>query len=791
MTNHIIDIKNSDCILIIGSNPASNHPITFRWITQAMERGGKLIVVDPRFTRSASKADIYAKMRSGTDIAFLGGMINYVLQNNLYHKEYVVEYSDASFLVDTNFKGAGDLNGLFSGYNEAKRSYDKATWKYQVDENGVPKKDRTLSDPNCVFQLMKRQFSRYDVDTVCKITGTPKDVFLKVCETYAGTGKPGKAGVILYAMGTTQHTYGTQNIRAYSVLQTLLGNMGVAGGGIAALRGESNVQGATDMGLLYHLLTGYLKVPVNKDASLAKYLERITPTTKDPLSLNWWSNTPKYVVSLLKAWYGDAATKENDFGFHYLPKPTSGNYSHIALFEAMAAGKIKGLMCWGQNPVVSGPNTNLEKKALENLDWLVVTDLWETETASFWEAPGTDPASIKTEVFLLPAAASGEKEGSITNTGRWAQWRYQAIAPPGKAKTDTEILSCLMLKLKALYTTEGGANPDSITKLVWNYGEHPNIPDVAKEVNGYNLATGKLLNGFAELKDDGSTSCGCWIFSGSFTENGNMMARRDRTDPTNIGLYPSWAWAWPVNRRIIYNRASVDLNGNPWDSEHPVIKWDAVAAKWVGDVADGAQPPMAVDPAKTKYPFIMRPEGVACFFGKGMADGPFPEHYEPWESPVTNLMSATQNDPAITIWSSDLNCKGSPDKYPIVATTFRLAEQWQAGSMTRNLPWLNEMMPNLFVMISEELAREKVIENGDHVFVESARGKIVGIAVVSKRLQPFQIDGQTIHEIALPWHWGYTALSTGDITNVLTPHIGDANTDIPKYKAFLCDIRRA
>ncbi len=791
MTNHVIDIKNSDCILIMGANPAENHPMTFRWATQAMERGAKLIVVDPRFTRSAAKAHIYAKMRSGTDIAFLGGMINYILDNNLYHKEYVVEYSDASFLVDTGFKGAGDLNGLFSGYSEAKRSYDKTTWKYQVDENGVPKKDKTLSDPNCVFQLMKKQFSRYDVDTVCKITGTPRDVFLKVCETYAATGKPGKAGVILYAMGTTQHTYGSQNIRAYSILQTLLGNMGIAGGGIGALRGESNVQGATDMGLLYNLLTGYLKVPINKDASLAKYLERTTPTTKDPLSLNWWSNTPKYVVSLLKAWYGDAATKENDFGFNYLPKPTSGNYSHIALFEAMAAGKIKGLMCWGQNPAVSGPDTNLEKKALENLDWLVVTDLWETETASFWKAPGTDPASVKTEVFLLPVAASGEKEGSITNTGRWVQWRYQAIAPPGKAKSDAEILSRLMLKLKALYATGGGANPESITRLVWNYGEHPSIPDVAKEVNGYNLATSKLLNGFAELKDDGSTSSGCWIFCGSFTENGNMMARRDCTDPSNIGMYPNWAWVWPANRRIIYNRASVDLNGNPYDSEHPVIKWDAIAAKWVGDIADGGQPPMAVDPAKTKYPFIMRPEGVACFFGKGMADGPFPEHYEPWESPVTNLMSAVQNDPAFTIWASALTEKGSPDKYPIVATTYRVTEQWQTGSMTRNLPWLNELMPNLFVELSEELAREKAIENGDRVIVESARGKVTAVAVVTKRFQPFQIDGKTIHQIGLPWHWGYAALSKGDITNVLTPHVGDANTTIPEYKAFLCDIRRA
>jgi formate dehydrogenase major subunit len=796
MTNHWIDLRNSDCIMIIGSNAAENHPISFKWITKAMEHGAKLISVDPRFTRTSSKADIYAKMRSGTDIAFIGGMIKYVLDDiehspHNYNMTYITEYTNAAFLINPAFQGPVDLDGLFSGYDEANRKYDKSTWNYQLDEAGIPKMDKTLSDPNCVFQLLKRHFSRYDADTVCQITGAPRDIYSKVCETYAATGESGKAGTIMYAMGTTQHTYGTQNIRSYAILQLLLGNIGITGGGINALRGESNVQGSTDHCLLFHILPGYLGVPINKDASLAKYLERVTPTTNDPISANWWSNYAKYIVSLLKSWYGDAANKGNDFGFDYLPKTNGGNYSHITLFEAMYAGGIKGLMCWGQNPVVGGPNSNMERTAMTKLDWLVCTDLWETETAAFWKAPGVDPVTINTEVFLLPAASSVEKEGSISNSGRWAQWRYKAVDPPGEAIDDAQMLSRIILKLKQLYADEGGPNAEGIINLTWDYGVHPNVRDVAKEINGYDLTNGQLLASFGKLKDDGTTSSGNWLYCASYTEDGNMMMRRDPTDPSGVGLYLNWSWCWPVNRRIIYNRASVDLNGNPWDSEHPVIAWDAINAKWVGDVPDGGWPPMAVDPEKTKRPFIMKPEGVARIFGSGRADGPFPEHYEPWESPVSNLMSGTQNDPAFTIWDSEMDHKGTPDKYPIVATTYRVTEHWQTGSMTRNLPWLNELMPDLFVELSEELAREKVIESGDKVIVESARGQVTAVAIVTKRFQPFQINGQTVHQIGLPWHWGFAALAKGDIANVLTPHVGDANTMIPEYKAFLVNIRRA
>ena len=798
MTNHWIDVGNTDCILAIGSNPAENHPASFGWVTEAQDKGAKLISVDPRFTRTSSKADIYAKMRSGTDIAFIGGIIKYVLDDMEQHPEnynmvYVTEYTNAPFLINPAFKGAADLDGLFSGYDSAERAYDKSTWQYQLDGNGIPKRDKTLKDPYCVFQLLKKHFARYDVDTVCKITGTPKDTYREICQTYAATGKPGKAGTIMYAMGTTQHTNGTQMIRSYAILQLLLGNIGVSGGGINALRGESNVQGSTDHCLLAHILPGYLKQPTNKDETLEKLLKRVTPTSNDPKSANWWQHYPKYMVSLLKAWYGDAATKDNEFGYQYLPKTTKPytDYSWIGLFEAMYAGVIKGLMCWGQNPAVCGPNVNMERKALEKLDWLVAVDLWETETAAFWKRPGgIDPKAIKTEVFLLPAAASYEKEGSVTNSGRWSQWRYKAVNPPGEAKEDLWIINRLVLKLKELYTGQGGPNAEAITRLAWDYGDSPDPHKVAREINGYDLTTGKLLPSFGKLRDDGTTSSGNWLYCASYTEDGNMAAwRNPAPDPFNIGLYPKWAWCWPVNRRIIYNRASVDLNGVPWDKEHPVIWWQN--GEWVGDVPDGGWPPMAVDPENTRYPFIMKPEGHARIFGMGRADGPLPEHYEPWESPVENLLSGTQNDPAFKIWASEMDLKGDPDMFPIVATTYRLSEQWQAGQMTRNLPWLVELMPEMFVELSEELAAEKGIVNGGKVIVETARGQVEGVAIVTKRFQPFQINGREIHQIGLPWHWGYTGLSTGDSANMLTPHVGDANTMIPEYKAFLCNIKKA
>jgi len=802
MTNHWNDIANSDCIFAIGSNPAENHPAAFGHITIAKSRGAKLIHVDPRFTRTSASADIYCNLRSGTDIAFIDGMIKYVLDDidrnpGSYNMTYITEYTNAPYLINPKFKGPADLDGLFSGYagnyNEtdgSKRKYDKSSWQFQRDANGVPKRDMTLKDPNCAFQLLRKHMARYTPDKVSEICGCDKETFLSVCQQYAATGQVGKSGTILYAMGTTQHTYGAQNIRSYCILQLLLGNIGVAGGGINAMRGESNVQGSTDHCLLFHILPGYLKVPINSDSSLQKYISRTTPKSSDPKSANWWQHTPKYIVSLLKAWYGNAATKDNDFGFHYLPKIESGkNYSHISLFEAMFSGVIKGLMVWGQNPAVGGPNANLERSALGKLDWLLVTDMWQTETANFWKRPGVNSADIQTEVFLFPAKNSYEKEGSVTNSGRWMQWRYKCADGPGEAEDDLWMLTAIYRKLKELYEKEGGPNAEAITKLTWDYGSgHPDIHAVAKEINGYDLTTGKLLPSFGKLKDDGTTTSGNWLYCASYTEDGNMAARRDLTPgPFNIELYPKFAWCWPVNRRIIYNRASVDLNGVPWDKEQPVIWWRD--GKWVGDVPDGGWPPMAVDPAKTKYPFIMKPDGHANMFGPGMAEGPMPEHYEPWEAPVTNAMSKQHNNPAFKIWRPDQ--QGTPDKFPIVCSTYRVVEHWQGGQMTRNNPWLVEAQPEPFVEMSEELAKDKGIANGERVIIESARGQVNVVAIVTKRFKPFHLNGKTIHQVGIPWHWGYTGLSTGDSANVLTPHVGDANTMIPEYKAFLVNVRKA
>ena len=806
MTNHWIDLRNADCIMIIGSNAAENHPISFKWVTRAMERGAKLISVDPRFTRTSSKADIYAPIRSGTDIAFIGGMINYILndmENNPgnYNMEYVTQYTNAALIVNPNFKFT---DGVFGEVENGKyTTASKGTWEYA--NTAKPTTDTTLKDPDCVFQLMKKHYSRYDADTVCNITGTPKDVYLEVCQTYAASGQKGKAGTIMYAMGTTQHTYGTQNVRSYAVLQLLLGNMGVAGGGINALRGTSNVQGSTDMCLLAHILPGYLNVPMEGDTDLDTYILRTgkhTGATITPQGLagdtssNWWGNSRKYVVSLLKAWYGDAATADNDFGFHNLPKcDPNVNYTHIGMIEAMGRGIIKGLWIWGQNPASGGPNSNGARTALGNLDWLVSTDIWMTETAEFWKRPGVDSADIDTEVFVLPAACSYEKEGSISNSGRWAQWRYKAVEPLGEAMPDLEIMSILMGKIQELYQADSSAPArQTVLDLEWDYG-HVTADMIAREVNGYDLNTGKLAESFAALKDDGTTSSGNWLYCNMYTEaDGNKAARRNPADmhPGKIGLHSEWSWCWPLNRRIIYNRASVDLDGNPWDSEHPVIlDYDSVT-KWKGDIPDGGWAPINQAAEGAKYlPFIMKPEGIARLWGYGLAEGPLPEVYEPWESPLDrNLMSGTKSNPCAFI-GTYMNEQGTPEQFPYVGTTYRCSEHWQTGVMTRSLPWLVELMPDMYVEMGEELAVAKGISNGDTVIVSSARGEIQAVAVVTRRLQPLKVDGKTIHHIGVLNHWGYSGMSTGDSGNILTPHVGDANTTIPEYKTFLCNVRRA
>ena len=532
MTNHWIDMVNTDVAMICGSNAVENHPIAAKWLQEAKDRGAIILSCDPRYTRTTAFADHYCKMRSGTDIAFVGGMINYALQNDRINKEYVRHYTNASFIINPEFDFE---DGLFAGYNPDTDppSYDKSKWKYELDENGVPKRDMTMEHPRCVFQLLKKHFGRYDIDMVCNVTGAQKDVYRKICDIYSSTWASDRVATWLYAMGTTQHTHGTQNIRTYVILQLLLGNVGKAGGGINALRGESNVQGSTDMALLFHILPGYLKTPAAGVDTLQAYLDKYTPKSNDPLSANWWQNYPKYMVSLLKAFWGENATAENDFAYDYLGK-ISGNLSHISMFEAMHAGTIKGLFCFGQNPAVGGPNAVKERNALANLDWLVCVDLFESETSVFWKRKGVTPEQINTEVFLLPAVASMEKEGSVVNSGRWAQWRYKAAEGPGDAVSDAAIVSKLIKQLRLLYE-QGGQFPDPIVNLAWDYDldEHdePNIQKVAAEVNGYYMSgpnKGKQVVSFGKLAEDGSTCSGNWLYCGSYVDLADGKGKEKR-----------------------------------------------------------------------------------------------------------------------------------------------------------------------------------------------------------------------------------------------------------------------
>ena len=774
MSNHWIDLGNSDCFMVIGGNVAETFPNAFKWITRARENGARLIHVDPRFTRTSAKADLYARVRSGTDIAFVGGIIRHAMNDmeanpGNYNMAYVKEYTNASFLVSPDFTGPADtLDGLFSGWDGSK--YDKATWAYQSDpeQSDKIKKDPTLADPSCVFQLLKKHFARYTDDKVVEITGTDKAAFQRICQTYAATGQTGKAGAIVFSSSACQRSTGVQTVRAFGILQLLLGNMGVAGGGLDGITGAVNGLGCTLQGLVNHWGPGGGSV---------------RPASAGEQDISAYGGNKNRFTSILKAWYRDA---DHNVSFNYMPK-RDGDYSWQALFKAIDEGTIKGLNCWGINPAVSGPNSAAARRAMAKLDWMVVTDLWETETASFWKPEaGANPAEIGTEVFLLPAAHSLEKEGSVCNSGRWNQWRYKGANPPGEAKSDLWIINELMLKLKELYAGQAEKNAEAIINLSWDYGDPPDVHIAAREMNGYDLATGELLSSPGNLKGDGTTSCGNWLWCGMYTGEGNMAARRDTADASGIGLFASWGWAWPLNRRIMYNRASADLDGNPWNTRHPVIQWDDAAQKWVGDVADGGTPPVNQGGG---YPFIMKPQGRGHLFGPGRADGPFPEHYEPWESPVSNPMSTQQNNPAIVIWESI--ARGAATDYPIVATTSRVVEHMHTGAITRRMPWLVEMMPGMFVEMSRELAAEKGIANGDTVIVESARGTGVrGTAMVTLRLKPFQINGKPVHQVSLPWNWGYMGLSKGDSANLLTPRIGDPNTGIPEFRAFLCDVRK-
>ena len=802
MTNSWTDIKNTDLVIIMGGNAAEAHPCGFKGVTEAKAtRGAKLIVVDPRFTRSASVADYYAPIRQGSDIAFLLGLINYCIQNDKVQWEYTKAFTNATYVVRGDF---GYQDGLFTGYDEAKRDYDRSTWEYEVGPDGFVVADDTLQNPRCVWNLLKEHVKIYTPEMVERICGTPKDKFLKVAEMVSETSARNKTMTSMYALGWTQHSKGSQNIRGMAMLQLILGNIGVRGGGMNALRGHSNIQGLTDIGLMSNLIPGYLTIPTEREADLTTYMSTRGFKPMRPGQMSFWQNYKKFFVSFQKVMWGDAATPENEFAYNYLPKLDVPAYDVLRAFELMNQGKINGYFCQGFNPLMSFPNKGKLKEALAKLKFLVVMDPLETETARFWEDHGefnpAKPAEIKTEVFELPSTCFAEDEGSLVNSSRWLQWHWPGATPPGEARTDVWIMAQLHLRLKDLYRKEGGAFPDPIVNLHWPYAD-PNDPhpaELAKELNGYVVADvadpadptklvlqkGKQVPTFGVLRDDGTTACGCWIYTGCFTEAGNNMARRDNNDPGNSGAYSNWAFSWPANRRILYNRASADLEGKAWDPTRKLIEWNG--ERWAGfdvpDIAPTAKP-------GDVQPFIMNPEGTArLWVRRMMKDGPFPVHYEPFESPVQNPIAVNiRGNPAARVFKGDMEDFGTSKEFPYAAVTYRLTEHFHFW--TKHV-WVNAVLqPEQFVEISEELAKEKGIEKGGWVRVWSKRGSIKAKAVVTKRIKPMVCDGKTVHIVGVPLHWGFTGVTRkGFATNTLTPYVGDANIETPEYKAFLVNI---
>jgi formate dehydrogenase major subunit len=809
MTNHWVDIRNADIVLIMGGNAAEAHPCGFKWVIEAKHHNkAKLVVVDPRFTRSAAMADEYAPIRPGTDIAFLGGVINYLLTNDKLQHEYVRYYTNASFIVGEDYKFE---DGIFSGYDAEKHSYNPSSWGYELDAKGYAKVDETLQHPRCVLQIMKQHYARYTPDMVARICGTPKDKFLKVCEMIASTSGPTRAMTIMYALGWTQHSTGTEMIRTAAIVQLLLGNIGIPGGGMNALRGHSNIQGLTDLGLMSELLPGYLNLPRDSEQSLDDYLKPRTLKPLRPGQMSYWQNYPKFFVSLQKAWWGDAATAANEWAFDYLPKRDK-LYDILQAFELMYQGKMNGYICQGFNPVGSAPNKAKIVSGLSKLKFLVSIDPLRTETAEFWANHGeyndVKTADIQTTVFRLPSTCFAEEDGSLTNSGRWLQWHWKGAEAPGEGRGDLEIIAGLFTRLHAMYRAEGGAFPDPIVKLSWPYKipGRPSAEEIAMEYNGRALAdlvdpkdktkvlvkAGEQLAGFGQLRDDGTTSCGCWIYTGSWTQAGNQMARRDNSDPYGIGQTLNWAWSWPANRRILYNRASSDPSGKPWDPRRRLIAWNGKA--WGGADVPDMRPDAAPD--EEVGPFIMTSEGVARLFAPtGLADGPLPEHYEPLESPLANNPLHPNNDkaranPAARVFKGDREQFGAAKDYPYAATSYRLTEHFHYW--TKNVLTSAIIQPQQFVEIGVDLAKEKGIADGDWVKVSSKRGSLKAVAVVTPRIASLDCDGKKIHTVGLPNHWGFVGLAKqGYLVNTLTPFVGDANTQTPEYKAFIVNLEKA
>lgn len=840
MTSQWGDLSNADVLLTCGCNNAENHPISMKWVNRALDKGAKWIVVDPRFTRSAAHANIYLPIRPGTDIAFFGGMINYIFEHNRMQKEYCTHYTNLTYLINPGYSYDPET-GLFSGWNEKTKKYDKSSWSYQTESThewdtsaqgtyawakqpGVPaftppvlktpKKDPTLSDPHCVYQIMKKHYARYTLDKVSSICGMNKKALEEVYDVYTQTGASNKAGTILYALGQTQHHVGVGNTRIMTIVQLLLGNIGVPGGQLAALRGEPNVQGCTDMCIDPGAMPGYLQWPSSvNDRTIREYFEHETPAD------GYWANKPKFLVSFLKSFFGENATAENDYGYDWLPKvddPAKRSLQNA--FHLMEEGIIKGYFFFGQNPLQSLANARYLRNTIGNLDWMVFDDMYMTETASFWDAPDMkDKASkIKTEVYFLPVAGPLEKAGTVVQSGRVMQWRYQALHPHGNSKPDFHILYELAKHIRELYKNEGGVFPDPILNTKWDYeiDGKPDTRKIAWELNGYKTAdatadfknaTPKLLPSFADLKADGSTACACWIYTGYYANAKDALdpaiqnvARRGKEDPGNLKIFPNWAFSWPANRRILYNRASCDEHGKPWRADKVVVEWDGTSWK-TNDVPDFVAASKNTDDklvpvAPNNKAFMMRWEQNASLFSNALKDMPLPEHYEPYEAPTNNLLNGSQSNPSILFADhhSIKDTTGAPEEYPYVATTYSFTEHWSSGQETHCAPALNEMMPHQYCEMGVDLAREKGIKPGDKVRLFNKRGSIVVQAMVTHRIAPLEVNGKRTYTIGIVHDWGWSNhFVTGDITNDLPPNVGDPNCFIQESKAFLVGLEKA
>ena len=796
---------------------AECHPVGFQWVMEAKARGAKIVHVDPRFTRTSAMADVHLPIRAGSDIAFLGGAVNYVLQHEREFREYVLHYTNASTVIEGDFRDTEELEGFFSGWQHDKGEYDGKSWQYEgVDiwasghKEVVPgeqegsrrspdvtriRRDPTLQHPRCVFQLLKAHFARYTPELVEETCGVPRDQFVKFCELLCDNSGRERTAAFCYAVGWTQHTVGAQAIRAASILQLLLGNIGRPGGGILALRGHASIQGSTDIPTLFNLLPGYVPMAHAGQKGVAQYLRANTAQA------GFWGEFPAYFVSLMKAWFGDAVSRENEWGFRWLPAVT-GDHSHLTTMADMAQGKLKGYLVMGENPVVGSTNGALQREGLRKLDWLVVRDLALVETAEFWRtAPEVQdgtirPEEIGTEVFFFPAAAHTEKEGSFTQTQRMLQWHHQAVPPQGDCQSELDFVLALGRRLKELYAQSAEPRDRPVQALRW---EHRTAEEVLAEING--RANGKPISAYTELKDDGSTECGCWIYAGVYQGGVNQAARR-KPGREQHWVAPEWGWAWPANRRLLYNRASADPGGKPWSERKKYVFWDG--QRWTGedvpdfppDKAPSYRPPPGAHGAAAlsgEDPFIMQGDGKGWLFAPaGLLDGPMPTHYEPQESVTENPLYRQQCNPCRLEWHLRANpyhrAFGDP-RFPFLLTTCRLTEHHTAGGMSRWLSWLSELMPAMFCEVSPELAAERGLQNGGWAVVSTARGEIECRVLVTERLRPLRIRGKVIHQLGLPYHWGYAGRVQGDSANDLLSFVADPNVHIQESKALTGDIR--